>query len=411
MARPATGQVVLDERLRTPTFCLRFRAYGKRHYVTLGTVEEGWTRARAQTELENVLADVRRGLWRPPQPAPAPAPASDPTFHEFASEWFAAKAAEVRPNTASSYRNDLQHHLLPFFHAHTLSQITIAEVDRYRGAKVREGRLKARTINMQLALLSQILELAVEYGHLERNPAAGRRRRLRADRPRPVHLDSAEHLEALIDAASELDRDPTSRTSGRRAALATMLFAGLRAEELAALRWRDVDLANGRLYVGRAKTHAGIREVDLLPLLREELADHKAASTRVAADDHVFLTSSGKPRDRYNLRQRVVAPIVKAADDLLAERKGQPLPAGISPHKLRHTFASLLVALGNDPAYVMSQLGHTDPAFTLRVYTHTMRHNADERERLRTLVGADDLETHTSDAEPTPSVEVRTPRS
>jgi integrase len=47
-------------------------------------------------------------------------------------------------------------------------------------------------------------------------------------------------------------------------------------------------------------------------------------------------------RDRHNLRQRVVAPVVERADELLAERGGQPLPTGISPDKLRHTFASVL---------------------------------------------------------------------
>ncbi len=93
---------------------------------------------------------------------------------------------------------------------------------------------------------------------------------------------------------------------------------------------------------------------------------------------------------RHNLRQRVVAPVVKKADELLAEREQYPLPAGLSPHKLRHCFASVLVALGNDPAYVMGQLGHTDPVFTLRVYTHMMRRDGGERDALRALVhGAD----------------------
>lgn len=63
----------------------------------------------------------------------------------------------------------------------------------------------------------------------------------------------------------------------------------------------------------------------------------------------MFVTSSGKPRDRHNLRQRVVAPIVRKADELLATRDIHPLPTGLSPHKLKHTFASLVVALGNDP--------------------------------------------------------------
>jgi integrase-like protein len=216
MARPATGQVVARETQRGRVFALRFRAYGDRQYVTLGTAQDGWTARRAEQELQNVLADVRRGIGRPPTPAPMAPTVADPTFHEFASDWFAAKRSEIRPNTVRSYRNDLTHHLLPFFAQHRLSQITVAEVDRYRNAKVGEGRLKARSINMTLALLAQILEVAVEYGHLDRNPAAGRRRRLKAPRPRPVHLDSAEHLAVLLEAASAIDGAKGSQTTRNR---------------------------------------------------------------------------------------------------------------------------------------------------------------------------------------------------
>jgi integrase len=58
-----------------------------------------------------------------------------------------------------------------------------------------------------------------------------------------------------------------------------------------------------------------------------------------------------------------------------------------TPHKLRHTFASILVALGVDPGSVMDQLGHTDPGFTLRVYRHGMRRDTAAKERVRVLVG------------------------
>lgn len=67
-----------------------------------------------------------------------------------------------------------------------------------------------------------------------------------------------------------------------------------------------------------------------------------------------------------------------------------PLPDGLTPHKLRHTFASILVALGDDPGSVMDQLGHTDPGFTLRVYRHGMRRDRAAKERLRALVGGGD---------------------
>jgi integrase len=75
----------------------------------------------------------------------------------------------------------------------------------------------------------------------------------------------------------------------------------------------------------------------------------------------VFVTSAGRPRSRDNLRHDVVDAVVAHANRLVAERGLQPLPLGVTPHKLRHTFASILVAIGKDPTYVMQQLGHTRP--------------------------------------------------
>src|SRR4051794_3456896 len=101
MARTATGQVVERQSKRGTTYALRFRAYGSREYVTLGCSADGWSRRKAETELENVLADVRRGLWQSDRPERVEAPARVPTFHEFASEWFEARRREVRPNTVN----------------------------------------------------------------------------------------------------------------------------------------------------------------------------------------------------------------------------------------------------------------------------------------------------------------------
>ncbi len=433
MARPATGQVVRPTPGQ-PCFALRFRAYGKREYLTLGKPEDGWTLAMAQRELAVVLRDVDLGTWRPPRPDPAPAKNTNPTFHEFASDWFAAKQLEIEKNTASSYGNDLTNHLLPFFKDHHISEITVAEVDRYRQSKVREaaeitaaaengtpltvsyvdrlGRsyrrrarpLSARSINMHIDLLAQILAVAVDHGHIAEQPG-GRQA------PPPEALEAAARFTSTAPSRSRsCSRPPASstaakpsstsadrhgrtwtqrhpvQTTGRRAAIATLLLGGGRASATGAMLWRDVDLANGRFEVGRDKTDAGMREVDMLPLLREILTEHKAASERTGPDDPVFVTSAGKPRSRHNIRQDVVDAVVAHANRLVEERGLQPLPLGITPHKLRHTFASILVAIGKDPTYVMQQLGHTDPAFTLRVYAHVMRRSEEERERLKALV-------------------------
>jgi integrase len=133
MARPPIGQVVTRTTRQGRTFALRFHAYGRRHYLTLGTSADGWSRQRAEEELANVLADVRRGIWQPPRDEPPThALLEEPTFHEYASEWLAQRELEgLKPKTITGLRWSLVNHLLPFFAEHTLRQITPREIRRY----------------------------------------------------------------------------------------------------------------------------------------------------------------------------------------------------------------------------------------------------------------------------------------
>ena len=238
MARRATGQVIEPRGGRG--WAIRFRAYGKRRYLALGCAEDGWDRERAEAELRHVLADVERGIWRPHEPEPAEAPAGTPTFHEFASRWLEARQSELRPRTIKDYQWALSYHLLPFFKDHSLAEITAAEVDRYKLAKVREGKLAPPQINKSLKRLSQILDVAVDYGHLSSNPAMSRggRRRVKESTPRRTWVEP-EQLLALLGAAPKRHRP----------VLATLVGAGLRVGELCALDWRDLDLATGTLTV------------------------------------------------------------------------------------------------------------------------------------------------------------------
>jgi integrase len=61
----------------------------------------------------------------------------------------------------------------------------------------------------------------------------------------------------------------------------------------------------------------------------------------------------------------------------------------LTPHKPRHTYTSVLAALGTDPGAMMELLGHTDPGFTLRVYRHDMRRDQASKDRLKKFVGAE----------------------
>jgi integrase len=385
MARRRRGSLVEHNGKDGRTYyAARFHAYGRRHHVALGPV----TREQAERELRGLLVDVERGIWRPDEPLPEPEPVPEElTFHQLAEQWWLERERELSPKTQTDYRWRLEAHLLPHFAEHLLSQITVAEVDRYKAAKLVEGRLSGESINKTLKLLAAILEVAEERALIVRNPAKGRRRRVKASKPRRSYLDTAEQIAALLDAAGELDRK--ARTGGqhvhRRAMLATLTFAGLRIGELLALRWRDVDLAAGRLRVRGAKTDAAVRDVQLRPTLRDELASVKADAPDTRPEAVVFATSTGRPTNPSAIRTRVLAPAVKLANERLGERGCSPLPDGLTPHSLRRTFASLLYALSETPPVVMAEMGHTSPNLALAIYAQAMRRDEGEVERLRAL--------------------------
>jgi integrase len=398
MPRKPTGSIVEHEGKDGRVYrSLRFRAYGERQYAALGAV----SREVAERELRGVLADVERGVWQPHEPAPAPWPvAPEPTFHEFAEQWWAERERELRPRTQRDYRWRLEWHLLPFFGAHRLRQITIAEVDRFKAVELAaEEALSPRSINMCLTLLAQVLDVAEERQLIDRNPAKGRRRRVRESKRRRSYLDTAAQIAALLDGAGKLDAGARCdrRATNRGALLAVLVFAGLRISELTDLRWRDVDLASGRLRIAtmatgdEAKTAAGQRDVKIRPVLRDVLATLKANAADTGPGAYVFPTSKGGPLSQSNIRGRILAKAVEHANERLLEDDQPPLPEGLTPHSLRRTFASTLYALGESPAVVMAEMGHTDPALALRIYAQAMRRDEGENGRLRALVdGATD---------------------
>lgn len=359
MARKATGQIIEPKEGRA--WAIRFRAYGQRRYVALGTTEEGWSRPKAEAELRHVLADVERGIWLPAA-APTTEPRQVPTFHVFASEWLRGREPELRPATVEDYEWAFSLHLLPFFERYRLDEIDIAAVDRYKATKVKEGTLGAAQINKTLKALAMVIDSAIEYELIDRaNPARGRRRRVKVPKPKRTWVEP-EQLLALLDAS-----DPRFRPI-----VATLAGAGLRVGEALALDWRDINLATGTLVVGEAKTAAGTyREVDLPAGLIEALTEWKMIR-RPAPGDPVFTARTGRRQAATNVAHRLKTAI-KRANVKLEEIEIEPISERVSPHSLRRTYASLRYAVGDDPITVAEQGGWADPSFPMKVYAKAVR--------------------------------------
>jgi integrase/recombinase XerC len=343
---------------------------------------------------------VKLGQWKPPAAQEvAQAPTEIPSFHVFSSEWWERHGDQLAPKTQIDYRWRLNH-LLLFFETYTLDAIDVDAVDRFVSQKLR-GRLSGRSVNMLVILLAQILEDGVERGLIVSNPARGKRRKAKERTPSRPFLQNAVHIEALLNAAGERDREARGdrRHIERRAILATLVFAGLRISELCELRWRSVDLANGWLEVAESKTDAGRgRRIKLRKALRDELTELRAR-VEGGADDHVFATRTGRAPVQNNVRTRVLAVAIERANERLAQNDLPPLPVKLTPHALRRTFASVLYALAEPPPVVMQEMGHTDPKLALRVYAQVMRRGEDETAALRRLVEGSEMAANGSRSE------------
>jgi integrase len=392
MPRRATGRIELHEWAdgRTVTFRLKVRADGKRYTISLGTNHEGWSMDRARVELEQAMRRIERGTWEPPTRKEAARTDLDhgETVRTTAYRWWQRRKTELADNTELDYKWRLDHALRQLGNDVT-AELDARRVDDFRQQLV-GGGLSPRSVNMVLDLLAQILDDAVEYGLLDANPARGRRRRMKVPKASRTFLEPDMVID-LLDLAGAWEREVREHQRyGRRAFLATLCLAGPRISELIESPRGRLDVHAGQLVLGK-KTAAGIdRTLELSAFLLDELRAHLAAVPARLQDAHgaalpIFPTRTGGRLNPSNVRNRLLngtpargtrnptKGVVQRVNEKRAAEGRMLLPARVTPHTLRRTYASLCFFAGRDLRWVMGQLGHDDPRMTLAVYAQCMK--------------------------------------
>ena len=130
---------------------------------------------------------------------------------------------------------------------------------------------------------------------------------------------------------------------------------------------------HGKLHVRDSKTEAGVREVDMTPRLVQEVASYFASRPEAAPTDPAFPTRTGGRRDKDNIRERVVAPIVKRANQERRPPVCRRSASAVTPHTLRRTYISLMLSAGAEVPYVQAQVGHADAKVTLEIYAIVLK--------------------------------------
>lgn len=289
------------------------------------------------------------------------------TVSAFLSRWLedAARPA-IRESTYHQYADVFRIHVSPRLGGLALARLSPAHLQALLSEMEKAGA-SARMRQLTYDVVRHALKQAVAWQMLPRNPAETVVRPRVAQREMQV-LD-VDQVRGVLDAA---------RQDRLHALYAVLVGAGLRLGEALGLTWPDLDLGRGalvvrrqlcevrgRLWLAEPKTTTARRTVHLPGFVVEALRAHeeRARAEGTLLNDRllVFTDGEGNPLRRSNIRRRSFEPLLTQA--------GIP---HIRLHDLRHTFATLALRAGVHPLIVQQQLGHSNIAITLGVYSHVL---------------------------------------
>lgn len=309
----------------------------------------------AQRFATTTEADMLRGAYVDPA-------AGRVTFKTFAEAWL--KAQTVDAKTIDGLTSHLRAHLIPAFGDLELRGIRPSTVQQWVAAVSR--RLKPSYVKLLLSTLRSIMSAAVEDGIIAKNPCASK----------SVSAPPPERRRIVPWTVAQVCLATAAMAERYRATAIVAAGCGLRQGEVFGLRVCDVDFLRHRLEVRQQVKHVTgkgnivappkrgkTRTVPLPDTVAAALADH-LRTFPAERDDLVFTNTAGGPINRGSFNDRVWKPAVAAA--------GLPPTRVNGFHALRHHYASVLLEDGVTIRALAEYLGHEDPGFTLRVYTHLM---------------------------------------
>ncbi|HEX5482252.1 MAG TPA: tyrosine-type recombinase/integrase [Terriglobia bacterium] len=336
----------------------RWTENGRTKSVLIGTVEKYQTKADAERAVESLRMKIN-------------AQSMEQAFHPVTvgalidrfMEDYAPK--RCRPFTRRCYQSMFKNHIRPRWEKELVRNVKTMAVEDWLEAYPHSRQTKSHI----RSLMHVIYQCAVRWEMAERNPIdLVRQSRKRLKTPRAL---APAELRSLL---SEL-------TEPYRTMVLTAACLGLRVCELLGLQWRDLDFDNLSVKVQRSVIEGRVFETKnqasegVLPLdagLAESLRAHKSRSFYVGDTDFVFAGDSGKAR----WKDGILADYLKPA----AVRAGI---GKIGWHTFRHTYSTLLHALGAKPAVQKELLRHANIQTTMNIYTQAV---SDEKREMASRV-------------------------
>jgi integrase len=322
--------------------------------------------ARAWRQQSQVA--VRNGLLRSP---------SQTTLNDAAADWLEAAEAGLartrsgenyKPSAIRAYGQALNHRALPHLGTKRLTSVTHLMLQDFADRLSAEG-LSPSSVRNTLLPLRAIFRRAHSRGEVAINPTL--KLALPAVRGCRDRIAAPTELGPLLDALEPADR----------AIYATALYAGLRAGELQALHWDDINFETNLLHVHRnwdrqhgfvsPKSRSGTRRVPITHTLRRELLSHRLQQGN-GGKGFVF-PSTRNPNKPFN------------PSSLKLHTKKAWQDAGLTPiglHECRHSYAAYMIAAGINTKALSTYMGHSSITITLDRYGHLLPGNETQAAQL-----------------------------
>jgi integrase len=302
----------------------------------------------------------------------------DLCIQEWAEEFFIVHKDKVRPHVYERNLGHYNNHVRPYFGDKLLHLVKPMDIEKWQNKLLKN--FKHLTVQKYRSIFLSIFDYAVKNEVVESNPIR------KVESPKTIekvtmHDDEEENIFPFSEAEIKTLLD---KTDGYLKNFIMLMYAsGMRPGEMIALKWCDIDfdkkqiniyktIVNGE--IGPVKTLSSKRKIDMLPLAELALKEQYEITSN---HEFVFISSQKKQfysHDIINLRLKNVFKANKIQVKKL--------------YNLRHTFASQLIAAGEDITWVSKTLGHKDTQTTLMYYTKFIKKSEDERLEKISKIGA-----------------------
>ena len=347
-------------------FAIRFQSQGKRREEGLGWASEGWSEKKALAELTKLKEAARKGegpislaekreiakaKLKAEQKAAAKAKMNSMTFGEAFLEHYLPHTSQTKSAVSvKGERGVFHNYMASVIGDIPLPHIAPIHIERIR-KNMRDKGLAPRSIHRVVQIVRQVYNHCNRLGLYQGEvPTTKIGKVPKTDDKRQRYLSQQEANDLLVELAS--------RSTDLHDQALLSLHTGMRAGEVFALTWTDVDLSRGLLMLRNTK-NGTTRYVPITETVKTMLAERKTTGKQ----DYVFPSRTG------GLRTQVSMSFVRAVDKLKFNDGVTDPRLKVVFHTLRHTFASWLVMAGT-PLYTVGKLlGHSSSAMTER-YSH-----------------------------------------